>query len=246
MTTDIQLYVPLKQIVSYTLDETDQSIGSFDRAWILAFRCLVDLLFSITGEPLTVRLPVLGNMTVPFPADYITWIKIGVLNNQGEVSTLKINNALTTYKDNNPNRLTKLAQADISDTFPFLLDNPFFLNYLYNGIYQPLFGVGGGLIQYGDCRVDEENRLVILNPQFRYDSIIFEYISSPEKNGDYQVPLYAQEAIIAFIKWKSKQGTRDEYIAEKIEARRRAPKKKVNLQTINQVIRESNGMKLLS
>lgn len=246
MPTDIQSYVPLKTIVSYTLDETKQSIGSFDECWILAFRALVDMLFDVTAEPITVRLPVQGNMTVPFPDDYITWVKIGVLNNQGEVSTLKINNALTTYKDNNPNRLTKIAQADISDTFPFLLDNPFFLNYLYNGIYQPLFGVGGGLITYGDCRVDEENKLVVLNPQFRYDSIIFEYISSPQKNGDYQVPLAAQEAIISFIKWKSKTGTREEYIAEKINARRRMPKKKVNLQTINQVIRESNGMKLLA
>lgn len=246
MTTDIQLYVPLKQIVSYTLDETDQSIGSFDRGWILAFRALIDMMFSVTAEPITLRLPVEDNKTVLFPADYLSWIKIGVLNNNGEVSTLKINNSLTTYADNSPNRLSKVDTGDISDNFPFLLNNPFFLNYLYNGIYQPLFGVGGGLIQYGECRVDEDNKLVILDPTFRYDSIIFEYISSPKKNGDYQVPLYAQEAIIAFIKWKSKLGTRDEYIAEKIEARRRAPKKKVNLQNINQVIRESNGMKLLA
>lgn len=246
MPTDITSYVPLKQIVSYMIDETNESIGSFDRAWVLAFRALVDMLFDVTAEPITVRLPVEGNMTVRFPSDYITWVKIGVLNNQGEVSTLKINNALTTYRDNNPNRLTNIASADISDTFPFLLDNPFFLNYLYNGIYQPLFGVGGGLIQYGDCRVDEENRLVVLNPQFRYDSIIFEYISSPQKNGDYQVPLAAQEAIIAFIKWKSKLGLREEYIAEKINARRRMPKKKVTLQQINQVIRESEAMKLRS
>lgn len=246
MPSDIQQYVPLKQIVSYCVDETDQSIGSFDRYWVLAFRALVDMLLDVTAEPLTVRLPVQGNMTVPFPSDYVSWIKIGVLNNQGEVSTLKINNALTTWKDTNPNRLTKIAQSDISDTFPFLLDNPFFLNYLYNGIYQPLFGVGGGLIQYGDCRVDEANGLVVLNPQFRYDSIIFEYISSPQKNGDYQVPLAAQEAIIAFIKWKAKLGPREEYIAEKINARRRMPKKKVTLQQINQVIRESEAMKLRS
>jgi len=41
-------------------------------------------------------------------------------------------------------------------------------------------------------------------------------------------------------------GPREEYIAEKINARRRMPKKKVNLQNINAVIRESNGMKLLA
>lgn len=243
--TDIQKYVPLKTIVSYTLDEEDQSIGTFDRYWVFAFRGLVNLMFDITAEPVTVRLPILGNKTVPFPADYISWSKIGILNNNGEVSTLKVNNALTKYSDTSANRIQKLT-SDITDTYPLLINNPYYLNYFYNGIYQPLFGVGGGLIQYGECIVDEENNLIVLNPEFRYDSIILEYISSPEKNGDYTVPLYAQEAIIAWIKWKAKKGTRQEYIAEKIDARRRAPKKRVNLQSFNQVIRESNGQKLLA
>lgn len=243
--TDIKKYVPLKTIVSYTLDEEDQSIGTFDKYWVFAFRGLVDLLFDITAEPISVRLPVLGNKTVPFPQDCISWSKIGILNDNGEVSTLKINNSLTTLKDTNPNRIEKLT-SDITDAFPFMLDNPYYLNYYYNGFFQPLFGVGGGLVQYGECRIDEENDLIVLNPDFKYDSIILEYISSPEKNGDYQVPLYTQEALVAFVKWKAKKGPRIEYIAEKINARRRAPKKRVNLQSFNQVIRESNGMKLLS
>lgn len=243
--SDIQEYVPLKTIVSYTLDEEEQSNGSFDRYWVFAFRGLVDMLFDVTAEPISVRLPVLGNKTVPFPSDYISWTKIGILNNNGEVSTLRINNALTKYKDTNPNRLGKLT-ADITDTYPLLLNNPYYLNYYYNGIYQPLFGVGGGLIQYGECTIDEENGLIVLNPEFRYDSIILEYISSPQKNGDYTVPLYTQEALIAWIRWKAKKGTRQEYMAEKMNARRRAPKKRVNLQSFNQVIRESGGMKLLA
>lgn len=243
--TDITPYVPLKTIVSYTLDETKQSIGSFDEYWVLAFRALVDMLFDVTGEPITVRLPVSGNKTVAFPPDCLSWVKIGILNNNGEISTLKINNALTTYRDNNPNRIGQLT-SDITDAIPFLLNNPYYLNYFYNGQYQPLFGVGGGLVQYGECRVDDENRVVVLSPEFRFDSIMFEYISSPQKNGDYRVPIFTQEAIIAFIKWKAKHGPREDYIAEKINARRRMPKKKVNLAHFNQIIRESNGMKLLA
>lgn len=245
MSTDIEQYVPLKRIVSYMIDETNESIGSFDRAWVLAFRGLVDMLFDVTAESLTVRLPLLGNKTVPFPSDYLAWVKIGVLNENGEVSTLKINNALTTFKDTNPNRLQQI-NGDINDAAPLLLGSPFYLNYYYNNTYQPLFGVGGGLIQYGECRVDDENNIIVLPPDFRFDSIILEYFSSPEKNGDYTVPIVAQEAIIAFIKWKSKTGPRDEYYAAKIEARRRMPKKKVHLQQINQVLRESEGQKLRS
>lgn len=245
MAIDIQQYMPLKTIVSMCVDETNDSIASFDRAWILGFRALINMLFDVTAEALTVRLPVSGNKTVTLPSDYLSWVKIGILNTNGEVSTLKINNALTTYKDTNPNRLDKLT-SDISDAVPLLLGSPFYLNYYYNNTYQPLFGVGGGLIQYGECRVDDKNNLIILSPDFRFDSVILEYISSPEKNGDYQVPTIALEAIIAFIKWKSKQGTREEYIAEKIDARRRMPKKKVSLQQINQVLRESEAQKLRS
>jgi hypothetical protein len=243
--TDITQYISLKTIVSYCVDENEQSIGSFDRAWLLGFRALVDLFLDVTAEALTVRLPVSGNKTVAFPSDYISWVKIGILNDNGEVSTLKINNALTTYKDTNPNRLEKLT-ADITDSIPLMLNNPYYFNYYYNGQYNPLFGVGGGLVQYGECRIDDKNNLIVLAPDFRFDSIILEYISSPEKNGDYQVPIIAQEAIISFIKWKSKQGSRDEYIAEKINARRRMPKKKVSLQRINQILRESEAMKLRS
>lgn len=243
--TDITQYVPLKTIVSYTIDETEQSIGSFDRAWVLAFRGLIDMLFDVTAEPITLRLPVLGNKTVPFPSDYLSWVKIGILNANGAVSTLKVNNALTTYKDTDPNRIEKLT-ADISDVATSLLGSPFYLNYYYNNTYQPLFGVGGGLVQYGECKVDDANNLIILPPDFMFDSIILEYISSPKKNGDYTVPIVCQEAIIAFIKWKSKLGPREEYIAEKKNARSRMPKKKVNLQSVNQVIRESEAMKLRS
>lgn len=243
--TDIEQYVPLKTIVSYTLDETKQSIGSFDECWVLAFRGLVDMLFDITAEAITVRLPVSGNKTVAFPSDYLSWVKIGILNENGEVSTLKINDALTTFKDTNPNRLQQI-NGDINDAAPLLLGSPFYLNYYYNNTYQPLFGVGGGLIQYGECRVDDKNNIIVLPPDFRFDSIILEYLSSPQKNGDYAVPVIAQEAIIAFIKWKSKMGTEREYISAQIKARRRMPKKKVSLQRINQVLRESEAQKLRS
>lgn len=243
MSNDIESKVPLLRIVDYTLDECKKSDGDRDQFWVLAFRALIDLMYDISAQPITFRLPVNSNMTVDFPPGCITWTKLGILNNNGEISTLKINNALTSWKDLNPNRLVDLT-PDITDSLPTLIQSPFYLNYFYDGVYQPLFGVGGGLIQYGDVRVDEENRVVILQKDFKYHQILFECIYSPQKDGDYKVPLALQEAIISFIKWKAKLGTREEYISDKINARRRMPKKKVVLQEINQVIRESETMKL--
>lgn len=243
--TDITPYTPLRTIVSYTLDETNRSVADEDKLWILGLRALTDLTFDISGQTKTVRLPVLGNKTVPFPSDCLSWSKIGVLDEKGQVNTLKINNALTTFRDNNPNRLEDLT-ADINNGGASQALVPYYANYYYGGGVYQLFGVGGGVITYGECKVDEKNRVVILPPDFRYDSIIFEEISSPERDPDYSVMTILQEAIIAFIKWKLKLGTEQQYYAESIKARRRMPKKKFILQSFNQVIRESNGMKLRS
>jgi hypothetical protein len=178
--SDIQQYTPLKTIIAYLIDELDKSSGDFDRCWLLGLRCLTELTFDVSGETITVRLPLLGNKTVPFPADYLSWSKIGILNNNGEVNTLKINNSLTTFRDNNPNRLDKLT-PDITDTIGNQALVPFYSNFYYGGGCYQLFGLGNGIITYGEVKVDEKNRVFIFPPDFRFDSIILEYISSPEK-----------------------------------------------------------------
>ena len=238
-------YIPLKTVVSYALDELKKSDGDEDELWILGMRGLVLLNQQITAEPKTVRLPVNSNKTVSFPPGVLSWTKIGILNSHGEISTLKINSGLTTWRDTNPNRIQDLI-PNINDSVGSLAYAPYYLNYYYNDGYYNLFGVGGGLIQYGECRVDEENKVVILPENFKYDNIMFEYISSPNKDPDFMVLLAFQEAIISFIKWKLKVGTREEFYGAVTEARRTLPGKKVTLQSLNQVLREPNAMKLRS
>lgn len=238
-------YIPLKTVVSYFLDQYGKSDGDQDMYWLIGMRALTELNYDIAAHTKTVRLPVLANKTVPFPADLLSWTKIGLLNSHGEVVTLKINNGLTTFRDNNPDRLEDLT-PNVNNSVGSLAYAPFYLNYYYNNGYYNLFGVGGGLIQYGECKVDERNRIILMPSEFKYQNIILEYISSPKQDDDFTVPMALQEAIIAFIAWKTNLASRDEYIAEKINARRRMPNKKVTLQTINQVIREPNAMKLRS
>lgn len=238
-------YTPLKVIVDLAADELNKSDGDTDQMWILGLRGLLKLNQQISAEPKTVRLPVNSNKTVSFPPDCLTWTKIGLLNSHGEVVTLKINNGLTTYRDLNPNRIEDLT-PNVNDSIGSLAYAPFYLNYYYNNGYYNLFGVGGGLIQYGECKVDEANRVVVLPPNFQYQNIIFEYISNPERNQDYMVLSVLTEAIIAFIKWKMNVGSRADFYAEATEARRTLPGKKVTLQSINQFLREPVAQKLRS
>ncbi len=242
---DIDIYTPIKTIAAYYLDEVDKSTADADKIWLLMLRGLVKFGYSFAAEPETIRVPVPENRVVPFPSGLLKWSKIGLLDSSGQLSTLKINKGLTTWKDTSPFRSDALATPNITDAVGELAGVPIYLNYYYNNGYYNLYGVGGGLIQYGECNVDEKNRLIILPFTFRYDSILVEGIYAPAKmNGDYLVPTSLQELLIAFAKWKTGKGTRQECYAEATEARRTI--KPVNLQNINQVIRESQAMKLRS
>lgn len=247
MPTDVNKYTPLKQIVSFVLDQHDLNYQRyFDKCWLLAFRAMVDIGFDMSFEPKTLRIPLNGNQTATLPSDYISWTKIGLQDANGQISTLKINNALTTYADNSPDRIQKIEQIQVNTSIGLLAQAPVYLNYYYNAGYYNLYGVGGGLIQYGECRVDEKNNVIIFPPNFIHDSVLLEYLSSPEKDGDYVIQTCLQEAVMAFIEWKLKLAPEVSYYHRKIEGRRKMDKKKVTLQDINQVLRESDSMKLRS
>ena len=193
--------------------------------------------------PKTIRIPLDANDTVALPDDYVQWVKISLLNMNGEVSTLRINNALTTYKDNNPDRLSFIT-PDIQDSWLSNLAGMPFLNYYINGGYAPMWGIAGGLIQYGECRVDEKNNVIIFSPNYQYQDVLLEYISCPTKDGDYMVDRRFREPLIAFMEWKAKVNTEQNYYARMIEARRTI--KPVHLQTVNEVIRENEKFCLKS
>lgn len=246
--SDVGRYVPLKTVVQYFLDEpgVSKSDGDFDTNWILAFRGMVLMGLQCEWEPLTVCLPVQGNKTVILPPDYISWTKIGILTGAKEISTLKVNKAMTTLKDTNPNRLDYLNPDTNNPGFPDLALNPFFLNFYFGSWYSPLFGIGNGLIQHGECVVDEKNGVIVLSPHYCYPDLMLEYISSPQKNGDYQIETCLQEALIAFLEWKNKVNTELNFYARFREGRRSLPNKRITLQNINQSIRENHGFKLKS
>lgn len=245
MQNSITPYTSLITVCSYALDELDKSSADLDKCWLLGHRALVQLNYSFAGQTKTIRQPLLGNKTAPLPPDCQSWTKIGLLDNHGQINTLRINNALTTFRDLNPNRLQDLT-PDINDSIGNLALVPYYSNYYYGGGVYQLFGVGNGIITYGECKVDELNRIIIFGDDFRYDAVMIEYISSPVQDSDYQVPSYMNEAIIAFIKWKLKTGSYQEWVGAQIIARRGMPKKKFILQSFSQVIRDSQGMKLRS
>lgn len=241
---EIGKYTKLKTAVSYFLDQHEKSNIDFDQCWVLALRCLVSLNFSVLAEPKTVRVLLNGNYTATLPSDYLGWSKIGIMNDREEISTLKINNALSTVAALSPDRVNRL-QSDIQEGISNMASLPYYSNYYNGNTYTELYGVGGGLIQYGECRVDERSNLIIFPSNFPYTSVLLEYMSSPERDAeDYRIETCMVESVIAFLEWKKKLNTEQNYYARVIEGRRSLEHQKVTLQKVNQVIREAHGMKL--
>ena len=166
------------------------------------------------------------------------------MNASWEVETLKVNRTLSKFKDTNPNRQQYLHPDAPEGDWNDIALNPYFLNYYFGNWYTPLFGVGNGIVTYGDVNVDEDNKIIIFGKHYPFTDCTLEYISAPERNPDYQIETCMVEAVIAFIAWQEKLNTEQNFYNWYKVGRGSLPGKKRTLQDINQAIRENHGYKI--
>jgi hypothetical protein len=203
MDNKITRYVKLSEAVNYYIDEARLTSKEFRRLWVLAFRGLQEIGMDVSWTPKIELLNINPNKTVDLPDDYLDWVRVGIFNPFGELATLRVNEQLTTYRDNNPNRLSDISSPLGADTN--YLQYPAWYGYWDDNGSEHYFGAGSGLVQAGECKIDTKNSLIILDPQFTYNQVVLEYISSPVMDDDYTIDLKVQEALISFIRWKDLQ-----------------------------------------
>lgn len=250
MENQISRYIKLSELVNMYIDESKQTSKEFRRLWALGFRCLTDLGLDVTWLPKQMVINVNPNLTATIPDDFLDWVRIGIFNASGELATLRVNDQLTTYRATNDDRLGDIqSQNGVSMDF---LQYPYGI--LNDGDYEHYFGAGSGLIQSGECKVDVQNGVIILDPNFGEAQILLEYISSPVMDDDYTIDFKAQEALIAWLRWKDIQSLpstrlvnisektmrQREYNAQKKLARKRI--KPFRLATAEQYFREGQRM----
>jgi hypothetical protein len=80
--------IGLRQIVAQFLDSADQSSHQFRRMYNIGVRGSRAFNLDITGTMITALLPVNVNNTVNLPVDYLTYSKMGIINERGEIITL--------------------------------------------------------------------------------------------------------------------------------------------------------------
>ncbi len=216
--------ISIKQLCLEFLNSKDEGSDRFRRLYRIAtLEGVREFNSDITGTFRTVLLSITPNHTVPFPADYLDYSMIGVVNKQGEAVPLKHNENLVQIKQ------AFLAANDAVVPVPKipgpleLLNQPgyplFFLNYYWGGNWMHLYGIGGGTGIVGEFTVDDRQKCFLVNPGFQWDSILVEYLT----NGydcdcdEYMVDVFASTAFLAWLRWKDAIDSRKKFSLSEID-----------------------------
>lgn len=200
MTKQTARYISIEQVVNYYIEEANLTDSHFLRLWRIAIRGLEQMNYSFASEPITRKLSVLPNKIVELPGDYVDWCKVGVVNDRGEIATLRRNDNLSTYAATDPDRLSANSATFNTERYDFE-----YRNYAIGGTYVNLFGVPAGLDNVGEFKVVNEDGIIVLSPEYPYDHVMLEYIPSPVANGDYLMPVLLREALISWIRWNDRR-----------------------------------------
>lgn len=245
-------YIPIEQVVQQYINEAHLTDAAFERLWHIAVRGLEEMSYSFAAEPITRKLSVLPNKTVELPGDYVDWCKLGVVNEDGEVASLRVNSNMSRYAATNADRVTN--NAAVYDRMT--VEDYFFRNYNYDGTYVTLYGVEPGLAFVGECNVLNDEGIIMLNTDYAYDHVLLEYIASPVANQDYLMPVLLKEALISWIRWNDRRsipaGRRSNLGQRQLDRKDffndlrlgRQKMKRFRIEEANEVIRLNNNMKL--
>lgn len=202
MATQNRNWITLDECITSYMDEAELSNHKYFKIWHLAFRALTEMGLDAFYFVKSIKIPVNANLTATLPADYLQYSKVGVLNEQGEIITMGINNKLTVAFDLSPNRLTQTQDS----TIPTEISEQGICWYNYwNGYaYAPFYGLPSGAPFIGSFKIDNANGVIVLSENFSYPYVMLEYTASPVPGGDYYVPIQFKEAVIAYLRWKDK------------------------------------------
>lgn len=212
--------VNLSQLVGDYISQHDGTQQDQFRLTNIARRGVRILNLDVMGELRTQVLQMNANKTVDLPQDYIHFTKLGILNGKGEISTFRENTDLAMASDLSGGRFSLPTSSPTSIGDPNYLSS---LNYINQGSFTQLLGIGSGSANIGEYRVDEANRVIVFNSSVVFSQIIMEYLSdgSDENDGDMPIDERAYEAMLAWIEWKDYAGKTKKHSGGEVQAARK-------------------------
>ena len=123
-----------------------------------------------------------------------------MLNQQGEIIPMGVNNNLTVAFDLNSTRLEQTQD----DTIPTQINESgvWWYNYWNGQAFGPVYGLPSGTPFIGSFKIDNANGVIVLSENFSYEYVMLEYVSAPQEGGEYFLPIQFKEAVIAYLRWK--------------------------------------------
>ena len=239
--------VPLAQIVSLYLSENDTSSHAYQRIYTIAQRGRLDLDMDVTGRLNTVNIDINFNKTGSLPPDFINYVRVGLVNSNGEIESLSYNHNLTAFKGLDYDRLNNsfiVADQNIYNAAVYP-NQTAGVNIL--GTFQSL-GVGSAPTSRANFKIDKQANIIMLNPTATTQTVVMEYLSSGKDDvTEESISIEAQEALLAWCGWKDIQGNkgpanavmmlRKEYYNQKRIAKGR--RSGMQLHHINEAVRET-------
>lgn len=200
MATQNRQWVTIDEAITDYLTESEQGNHKYFKCWNLAYRAMTELGLDFFYSVKSVKLPVNPNLTVTLPADYLNYTKVGILNNEGAIIPLTVNNNLTTAFDLQPNRLAQTQDPSIVTGYS--PQGIVWWNF-WNGYgLSNLYGLPSGSPFVGSFKIDNKNGVIVLDQYYDFEYVMLEYIASPVSGGEYFVPIQFKEAVIAYLRWK--------------------------------------------
>ena len=221
--------VKLSQIIRdfiITMDDDDYVSNASDIAIRnFALRGIREIGFDLGKKIRSIKLTVESNDTIVLPDDFVDVSKIGIVGADGVVRALTMNGNLNYSRkyevdssgtatnekhDSEEGPLNIEAnfindrQDDKSATSTGDVDefNAFvFENYLFQGGFGRLYGVGGGSAP-GEFRINLDQNRIEISANSNFTEVVMEYVADEARSTDPEVHVYAEEALRSYIYYK--------------------------------------------
>ena len=209
-----QNYITVDKVVNdYIMSIDDDDYGSNASDYMLrqyALRGIREFGFDISHNIKTTLLNVnqaLG--TVDLPADYVDMVKIGQLGNDGLVYVFA----------ENPNMNMLVNEpADAIPDYLLGFDSYVFRNFLYENTAGRLYGLGGGQ-GAGEYRINLVENRIEISLLSDTTQVVLEYICDEAKSDNPAVPVYAEQALRAYMYYRTIERKASVPMGEKQRAR---------------------------
>lgn len=219
------MYITIDSIIKEMLLEESNPDSWYALYLSHALNAVRELTYDILATLKTEMLTIQPNGTVNFPIDYVNYTKIGIVNNNGNIDVLAINNkiCLVPKEDDCGDEVKRDIQGDTRKIDGVSTNELgyYFYNYYHAGsIIGSLFGRGGGYNRKGHYRIDEQNRQIVLSSEIKVTQIVMEYIDNGvSSRGMTCVHEFAKQPVKNWIRWQ-RDVSRDEPLSKQ-EMRKR-------------------------